>query len=222
MKYIVHASHFAVLFTLAILSGIAQTPSRGHGSKGVLWVPPVINLPDEHPGPGVQREMIGRLRVGSVPIILNETSRAAAQKALGGTVGIQGDAGDWEAWLCYQGHNAKGRWMLWLLSSEVDNENVSGLQWTQLSPAEAADHRCKLISGNNTVRLPDTLKLGMSAAAVRQVLGEPTLVSGNLLEYSHEHHQTIDQLDYTVANDVNLVLESGKVRSIQVWRSVIN
>jgi len=166
--------------------------------------------------------MIGKLQVGSTPIVLNETSRAAAQKTLGGTEGTRGDAGDWEAWLCYHGRNSNGRWILWLLSSEVDNENVSGFQWMQLSPGQLPDHRCKLIPGDRPVSLSIAILPGMSESEARRVLGKPTLVSGNLLEYSHEHDQSINQLNYTVTNDVNLVLERGRVRSIQVWRSVIN
>lgn len=137
-------------------------------------------------------------------------------------MGEQGDAGDWEAWLCFHGRNPDGRWMLWLLSSEVDNENVSGFQWIQLSPGQIPDRRCKQIPGDKPIELPVAIWPGMSESEVRRVLGEPTLVSGNLLEYSHEHNETINQLDFTVTNDVNLVLERGKVRSIQVWRSCIN
>jgi hypothetical protein len=143
-------------------------------------------------------------------------------RLLGGTVGTRGDAGDWEAWLCYYGRNSNGRWTLWLLSSEVDSENVSGFQWMQLTPGQIPDHRCNLIPGDSPVRPSIAIQPGMSESEARRSLGKPTLFSGNLLEYSYEHNQIIDQLDYTVTNDVNLVLERGKVRSIQVWRSVIN
>ncbi len=166
--------------------------------------------------------MVGWVQVGAKTIVLNDTSRAAAQKLLGGTVGAQGDAADWEAWLCYHGRNSDSRWILWLLSSEVDNERVSGVQWMQLSPSQIPDRRCKLIPGDESVRLPIPIRPAMSQSEVQQVLGKPTLIWRNLLEYSHEHNQTIEQIEYTVTNDVNLIFESGKVRSIQVWRSVIN
>jgi hypothetical protein len=166
--------------------------------------------------------MINRLQVGSTAIVLNETSRAAAQKLLGGTVGIHGDGGDWEAWLCYHGRNSRGPWILWLSSSEVDNENVDGFLWMRPSANESVDSRCKLIPGDNPVRLPIALQPGMRESEVRQVLGKPTLASDNLLEYSHEHHKTINQLDFTVTNDVNVVFDNGTARLIQVWRSEIN
>jgi hypothetical protein len=224
MKHLLHcAAPLGVVLLLAILAGFAQAPSRSPGNKGApLWAPPKIDLPDEHPESTIPAEMIGKVQVGSTPIVLNKTPRAEAQRMLGGSAGVQGDAGDWEAWLCYHGRDAHGRWMLWLLSGEVDNENVSGFQWMQLSSGQIPDHRCKLIAGHKPVSLPIAIWPGMIEAEARRVLGRPTLVSGNLLQYSYEHDQKIEQLDYTVTNDVNLVLEKDKVKSIQVWRSEIN
>jgi hypothetical protein len=212
----------AIVTALATVSLFAQAPPRSHGGRQVLWAPPSIDLPDEHPDSSVPREMVGRVQVGAKTIVLNGTSRVAAQKALGGTVGTRGDAGDWEAWLCYYGQNSVGRWILWLSSSEVDNENIDGIQWMSLSPGQNPDRRCKLIPGDKPVELPIAIRPGDSESSVRQVLGKPTLAAGNLLEYSHEHHKIINKLDFTVTNDVNVVLEAGKVRTIQVWRSAIN
>jgi len=223
MERVVHGAFgIATVIALATLPLFAQAPPRSHSGREVFWAPPSIDLPDEHPDSNVRREIVGSIQVGAKTIVLNKTPRAAAQKLLGGTVGMQGDAADWEAWLCYYGGDARGPWVLCLSSSEVDNENVDGFQWMSLSPGQHPDRRCKLISGDNAIKLPIDLRLGMSDSEVRRVLGKPTLAAGNLLEYSHEHHKIINKLDFTVTNDVNVVLEAGKVRTIQVWRSVMN
>ena len=163
--------HLAVVIALTIVSTLAQSPSPSRKSVKVLWRPPTIDLPDEHPQSTVPTEMIGKLQVASTSIVLNKTSRTEAQKALGGTVGMQGDAGDWEAWLCYHGRNSSGRWMLWLLSSEVDNENVSGFQWMQISQGQTPDRRCKLIPGENSVSVPLAIHPSLTESVARRVLG---------------------------------------------------
>lgn len=198
----------------------ASSPSRTH--RDALWAPPNIVIDDKDAKPTLPKEMIRGLHVGTTSIIFNETARDSAQKALGGTVGMEGDAGDWEAWLCYHGRNSHGRWILWLLSSELDNDNVSGILWMRLSANESVDSRCKLISGEDAVTLPILLEPGMSESDLRLTLGKPTFASQNIREYLHEHHEIVDHRDFTVTNDIDMIIEDGAVRSIQVWRDSVN
>ena len=220
MKQTNRTTSIGLAMVLATASAIAQAPSSNH--LKVLWAPPAIDLPDEHPASNSPNEIIASLSVDSKPIVLNRTSRAMALSALGGTEGQQGDAGDWESWLCFHGRTAQGRWMLWLLSSEVDNEDVSGFQWMLLSPGDVPDRRCKPIAGASPVKLSIPLKLGISESDARRLLGKPCLVFGNLLEFSYEHEQKNDQGTYTLTNEVDLVLNQGRIQSIRVWRSEID
>jgi hypothetical protein len=42
-------------------------------STGIVWQPPKLDLPDSLPKASVRKEMITTLRIGKVPIILEET-----------------------------------------------------------------------------------------------------------------------------------------------------
>ncbi|HWA94182.1 MAG TPA: hypothetical protein VG844_06240 [Terracidiphilus sp.] len=158
--------------------------------------------------------MISSLRIGNVRVDLENTTLNQAQHRLGGTVGSQGDAGNYEAWLCFRGTDKNGAWGLWLTSGEIDGPAIGGFEWRRLQSGEELDRRCKVLSNSHQPKLPLGLSLDMPESAVRGILGKPTLRMKQTLIYFHEHNETIHQLPYTADNIVTIILRAGRVLAI--------
>lgn len=204
--------------------GFAQTASKRIAAKSVIWAPPNIGWPKESvPQASVPMEMIGRLRVGKIPIILEKTELGNVQRRLGGTLGSQGDAGDALGWLCLHGRDATGPWIFWLFSNEIDGPTIGGFQWMRLAPNEIPDRRCRqLRDGDAAIELPLALRLDMTEAQMRGVLGHPTFVLGGTLFVCHGHQEIIDKVTYDASNNVAVVLRNGTVWTIEVVKTTSN
>lgn len=201
----------------------AQNGGSKTGADSVVWEPPIIGWPDTLPRPTVPKEMIGSLRVGRFPVILEATKLEDAQRHFGGTIGRRGDGGESEAWLCLHGKDAIGPWVLWLDSGEIDGPAIGGFQWRRLVPDQRPDRRCQLIrKGGGTVELPLAVHLGMTDVEVRKALGHPTLEQNRTFFFFHEHQETIDKLPYTSDNSVAIVIRNGSVSAIEVSKTTSN
>src|ERR1017187_8589414 len=115
----------AVFMAITACVGPAQT-NRKPGAKAVVWEPPKIDWPEKLPPASVPKEMIGRLQVGKMPIILEETKLESAKNHFEGTIGYRGDAGEARGWLCLYGTGANGPWILWLNSYEINGATIGG------------------------------------------------------------------------------------------------
>ena len=190
----------------------------------MIWSPPKVDWPTEVNFPStVPKEMIGKLRIASFPIVLEETELNAAQKHFGGVIGYRGDGGDSEAWLCLRGRDADGPWLFWLTSGELDGPAIMGFQWRRLVPNETPDRRCALAPNDKVgIKLPIALRPGMKEAEVREILGKPSFVSGKTLIYSHDHQETIHDIPYSSNNMIAVVLCGDVVLAIEVAKSTSN
>lgn len=201
----------------------AQTVGSQNGAKTVIWSPPDVGWWDDMPRPTVPKEMIGALRVANVPIVLEETKLEDAQKRFGGTIGDRGDAGDAIGWLCLDGSNKNGPWILWLISGEINGPTIGGFQWRRLSPGETPDRRCSRIPDDKGgIELPIALHFGMTEAEVQKLLGRPTVTRSKTFFFSHEHEAVIDKEKYTVSNDVAVVFRGGRLWEIEVVKTTSN
>jgi hypothetical protein len=207
---------------MAVGTVSAQTSDKRVKTNLFVWEPPTIDWPDSPSPATIQMEMIVALKVADFPIILEKTELEAAQRRFGGTIGSRGDAGDAEGWLCLYGRSAKGRWMLWLTSTEMNGPSIGGFQWRRLSPNESPDRRCSTIPKGSGIKLPIALHLGMSEQEVRRILGRPTFVRGKVLIYCHDHSQLIDGATYDASNNVALVLRNGAVWVIKASKTTSN
>jgi hypothetical protein len=207
----------------AMVACISLSQISGQAAHSmVLWEPPPTGITDSLRAPTVPHELISELHIGSFPITLEKTTRAEVMKQLGGTEDSRGDAGDFEAWLCFHGTNVSGPWILWLTSGEIEGEEVGGFQWQRLRAGEIPDRRCASLRPNQQPKLPLGLALGMKAADVQHRLGKPTLREGHALTYWHRHDETIDNLPYTSDNIVVVTLSNGTVSGIEVHRTTVN
>jgi hypothetical protein len=74
------------------------------------------------------------VRAGSLDIVLEKTSLFDVQRAFGGTLQHEGDAGEATEWLCYAGPNAHGEPALfWFSSGEMGGAEESILSVAQQS-----------------------------------------------------------------------------------------
>jgi hypothetical protein len=198
---------FALL--LATAAAFAQ-------SDRIIWQPPTLHIPVTLPPATVPKEMITSLRVAKMQVILEETPLKDVQKTLGGTIGSRGDASESLQWLCFHGSDAKGRWALWLESSEMGGGDVDGFAWQRIAGKATLDRRCR--AHPVEVELPIQLAIGIAESEVRKNLGAPTAKYGNTLIFDHEHEETIRQEPFTTSNAVYVELHDGVVWTVQVWK----
>ena len=162
--------------------------------------------------------MVTELEVSGFKIELEETALTDAQAHLGGTIKHGGDAAESLHWLCYQLGGRNHRSLLWLFSGEMNGGAVGGFQWSAIASDANSNPGCVTLTGGS-VRLPHNLRPGMSISLVHQVLGAPTRVRGDITEYVHEEPQQIRDQPYIETNVVEVLIRSGRVRKIEVWKS---
>jgi hypothetical protein len=204
-----------------IVIAILLTTAAAFGqSDYIIWQPPTLDLPDTLPHATVSKEMITKLRVAKVQVILEETPLNDIQKNLGGTIGSRGDASEALQWLCFHGSDAKGRWALWLESSEMGGGNVDGFAWQRIDEKATLDRRCRTQAVE--IELPIQLAIGLTESEVRGNLGTPTAKHRNTMVFDHKHQETIRNEPFTASNTVYVGLRSGVVWSVQVWKTTSN
>ena len=203
----------ACLSWLQLSAGAAQT---------VVWEPSGIDWPDSLPPPTVAQEKIPTLRLGDFLVTLDETKLRETAKHFGVAPGSRGDAGDAESWICLGGSDTRGRWVIWLTTSEINGEAIGGFAWRLLSPSEILDHRCRMLSKDDEIKLPLALDLTMTEGATRKLLGRPTAADGGTLFYCHAHEKTINRFIYTISNDLAIRFRDHVVWAIEVSKSSSN
>ena len=210
-------------------SGRTQIAKEAPTDADFKWQPPAIQAPVSLPQSTIPQEMVMSVRVSKVLVVLQETRLRDVQRRLlpqhasdrrawdpvGGSIGHRGDAGNSLAWLCYYGADAEGRWALWLESSEIAGGTVDGFILQRLDGDARMDRRCGNLQ-TDRVELPLALRLGMTEAEARKVLGPPTLKFRGTLVFHHEHTETLHNEPYTASNTVYLVLRKGVVWAIRV------
>ncbi len=202
----------------------AQTTTKPppHGSP-LIWEPLRLSFPETFPPPTLPKEMIAALRVAGVEVVLEKTALSELQKHLGGDVGHSGDGGESLHWLCLCGKDAKGRWALWLETSEVAGGTVDGFTLQRLDQAARVDQRCRVLQkGEGGIELPVPLQLGLTEKQVAGILGRFTTKYRETLIFDHEHQETIDNQPFTASNLVAIALRDGVVWAIQVWKNTIS
>lgn len=200
-----------------IISILLSTAAAFAQSERTVWQPPTLDLPDTLPRATVSKEMITELRVAKMQVILEETPLSDVQKNLGGTIGARGDASEALQWLCFHGSDAKGRWALWLESSEMGGGNVDGFAWQRIVEKTTLDRRCRTQAIE--IQLPIPLAIGLRESGVRGILGAPTMEHRNTLVFENEHQEIIRNEPFTASNTVYVELRSGVVWSVQVWKN---
>jgi hypothetical protein len=200
----------ASVIALCVCVSHAQTSGKPIAEK-IIWTPTDIGWPQDGPHSTVPRPIFTALKVGDVPVKFEQTTLESVQKHLGGVIGSHGDASKALAWLCYSGSDPDGRWIFWLDSGELGGLSViDGFEWRRLSANEKPDHRCaSLPDRSSSVELPFALRPGSAEADIRKILGKPSAAVGNTLFYSHAYTRIIRNEEFTVSNDLAVVIRDG-------------
>lgn len=186
-----------------------------------IWNPPHVF--EEFPTSTkatAHKGIVKSLRVDGQRIVLETTELVAIQKNVGGVIGNRGDAGGSLSWLCLHASDSHGTWVLWLLSSEIDNGSVGGFRWQLVKNTTTFDSRCFALPVKDaTIQLPTPVGLGMPKEDVIHTLGSPTFSTGNTLFYLHDHELTLHNEPYTESNTLTIMLRGNRVAAIEVWKS---
>ena len=200
-----------VIATLLIVT-VCGRAQDAHSRK-ILWVPPRIDWPQT----GADGVVIHRLSVADFSIALDQTTLQDAKQHLGGTIGSRGDAGDAEQWLCFHGSDEVGSWIFWLTSVEINGDAVGGFIWQRVDPGMSPDLRCRSLDGHDSIKLAPAIRLVMKKPKVMEILGAPTSTVRDSLFYMHEHKKTIETVEYTVFNGVEVTIRNGVVAQIAAF-----
>ena len=207
------------IIPLACALGL-QAALSSAGFAQTIWRPLPLDRTTPSGTATVPRELASSLRIGSLPVDLAKTPLVTVQAQLGGTLGHVGDASESLSWLCVQGTDPAGRWVLWLESAEIDEDLVGSFQLRRLAPRARVDHRCAIVQGPADVELPLKLALGMPRARVLQRLGRPSVESGKRLLYLHQHDElkvgnpTAGPQPFPVRNDLVILLRQGIAHAV--------
>ena len=194
----------AIVWMLAcVRAAIAQAP----------WEPPSISDGPQLPPIAVPSDLIPALRIGSVDVLLNRTPLAAVARQFEARIGRRGDANDALGWICLTGRDAGGRWVLWLESGEIHGGAIGAFQLRRIGAAERIDSRC--VSSRADIRTLAAVRLGMSRADVKRLLGEfsgtPAMVS-----YLYEHPGPADS---TIEALLSMLFAGDTLTAFEVWRT---
>jgi hypothetical protein len=208
-------------FTCMILFAATLLPAQQQPfeHQSLVWEPPPVTEFPASVKPTVRKQMIASLRVSDLPIVLEKTEMAAVQKKPGGSMGSRGDAGSALQWLCFHGVSANGKWVLWLMSGEIDGPSIGGFRWQKVAEGRGFDARCQAFTGDGVVVLPAAIRPGVPEGDVLHAFGQPSWKSSNTLFYLHEHDESIHNQPYTEMNTLKVLVRDGIVWSIEVWKS---
>jgi len=181
-----------------------------------LWEPPSIGDGRQFPVIAVPSDLIPALGIDKREIVLDRTPLADAAQWFKARIGRRGAGSESLGWVCIAGRDAEGRWMLWLQSGEIHGNAVGAFHLRRIGAAERIDAKC--VSSRAGVRNAAGLRLGMSRADVRRMLGDS---SGTppMVAYLYEHPGAGG---VTIESMISVVFANDAVTAFEVWRTETN
>ena len=191
------------------------------GATQPVWEPPTeLSVRGNHK-PTVRRELITSLRVGEFTVVLEETKLSDAHTHFGGSIGRRGDASDGLAWLCLNGRDDGGSWILWLEAGEIHGGTVGAFQLRRVNPSTLVDKRCSVIGSTRRLELVNGIRLGLSRAQMMKILGPPTTSAGDTLLYSHERQQAIRGQVATATDRLTIRFRDTVLDAVDMWKMTV-
>src|SRR5438552_385000 len=172
----------------------------------------------------ITQDFVTSVRLGSESIVLEETGLDSLRLRLGaGLIRQRGDAASSLEWLCVHAATGENRWLLWLESGEMAAGTVNRFHVLAVPSAASIDRRCSSLSARSgTIELPGRVALGLSASALRQLLGQPSAVAGDTLVYHYSRHVIDSKVsggEYYIDTMLCVVMTHGRVVQIAGWRA---
>ena len=185
---------------------------RAAGAQA-LWEPPSIGDGRQFPVIAIPSDLIPALRIDNREIVLDRTPLAETARRFKARIGRRGDGSESLGWVCIAGRDAEGRWMLWLESGEIHGDAVGAFQLRRIGVPEPIDAKC--VSSRASIRNPAGLRLGMSRADVRRILGESSGTPA-MIAYLYEHPGADG---FTIESMISVVFADDVVAAFEVWRT---
>lgn len=148
--------------------------------------PPSWPVPDIRPS-GTTTQPATGVTVGAFHVTFEKTTFKDILAALGpAPVGRQGDAGEFQMWVCYTIPAARAR--LWLTSSELGGqEYIDGMVAKQLTGAQSQNSSCPVPIGETAiVSIDNGIWLGASVNKIKDILGTPNNGPASVIYYLYE------------------------------------
>jgi hypothetical protein len=188
-----------------------------HAAYGqALWEPPNIGNGSAFPVVVVPSELIRTVTLGTVRIVLDETSLPETAARFQAGVGHRGDAGEALDWFCINGQDPRGRWVLWLESGEIHGDAIGAFQIRRIASSDRVDARCR--TSTAMAQNPAGLQLGMSRDDVRRRFGGPD-TTRQTVSYLHQRDKPND---FTIENIVSIEFREDVVVACEVVKTETN
>ena len=179
----------------AIVAALVSEASIAGGG-----LPPLVWPVQDFQSTGTRVQPVTGVKLGSFLVVLEQTTLEETIKALGpAKIDQHGDAGDFEAWICYTLPALKAR--LWLTSGEMGGgEYINGFVMAALKNSQANDARCPVPATEvASATIDNGISLGTSAQVVRNSLGAPKEVPGSVSYYLYTKRNGDGEIDSMLA-----------------------
>ena len=184
MKYLFFMLLFLpAFFDLHAASAANSLSLKDAVAKGYFPPPvePVDNM-DLKSLPAAKSSPVSTLELGTLEVELEKTTledvqKSAAAGRIVGTVGRNGDASDYQNWLCYTISAPEQSERIWIYSGEMNvSENfVEGIYAASIDKPAAASEKCPELSARLLpVYLSNSLWIGSGAYQLKNLYGEPS------------------------------------------------
>lgn len=157
-----------------------------------------VNSPPQFGAPGKvaatlkSNPVAGVIRLGRQTVRLEDTELSTLSGRLDAPIGHRGEGKAAITWICLTDAAAQTR--LWLTSGyEVDGA-INGLILLKLPKAQATEHCPAMPADYAKIDLPNGLKLGMSADALKGRLGQPSYDEKGLQAFFYSGQVLTDDL----------------------------
>lgn len=209
------AALLGLCLLLTVALAFATCSSGSPADDGTIWEPPAWNFLPDLLKATVPHEMLSKIILPGFSINLENTSIRDVASHFNDVIGKRGDAGEFVQWVCLNGGDGAGTWVLWLESGEIEGGMVGSFRWQRLDTGAVLDRRCRKLQEGG-VALPNHLRLGLTDSEVLKILGPPTVRRSNRFIYVHEHMESIHGQPYTSLNVVAILFRDRLVQTLDV------
>jgi hypothetical protein len=170
-----------------------------------------------------KQALFKQVKIGSVDLALETNNLGDVEKAFGGKLGDQGDAGDSSYWLCYAGPDAKGApSIFWFVSGEMGGSDHGILTIAQEpNPGGSVPEGCVSAPAGLT-----SIDFGIPGIGA-----DVSQVTAHFGAAKPDHHgnfgyvasyPSVELKDFVVTQSLVYTIKDGKIVGVAVSQSTVN
>jgi len=189
---------------LAILLAAAMPALAQGNADGPPW-PSTESVPD-----------VTTAKLGSLLIVLEETTLADVAAEVGGTVGRRGHAASALHWVCVDADAPTHNTRIWLVSTEIAGGAINQIVIERSDPGRRANSGCSTIRADHLpIELPGLPVIGQEEAKARAQLPAPGYERNGTLAFLHSRDLP---KDCNLSQSLGIRIASGRVDAISLTR----